>query len=99
MRYVIKKPGEGYFTEFEVVETRAVVAPLDMVIHAGHPPVKKGEIIGTESNYRPLFEAFKPSQAIKFDTPADAEGQIANPDPSHGGPAAFADCIVEPELK
>lgn len=90
MRFVIRKEGKGYFTEFQVVETRQVLAPVDI------PPVKKGDVVGVESTYEPLFEAFKPAQAIQFDTEADALAQTKNPDPLMGGPEAFKGCIVEP---
>jgi hypothetical protein len=101
MRYVIKHPTLGYFTEFEVAEQRPIVAPMEMVIHAGHPPVPKGALIGQEHFYRPKFKAFKPSQATQFDTAEDAQRQIANlrpdgnPDEHMGGASAFAGCTVE----
>jgi hypothetical protein len=96
MRYVIKHPTEGYFTHFEVSEAIPILAPMEMVIHQGSPPVPKGGQIGTETHYRPKFEAFKPSQATQFDTQADAESQIANATENHGGPAVFAGCSVVP---
>lgn len=92
MRYVIKRPGAGYFTEFRVVESREIRAPVDI------PPVQKGDVVGVESRYAPFFEAFKVSQAIQFDTEADALEQIKNPDPLMGGPEAFEGCTAEPSV-
>ncbi len=94
MRYVIKHPTEGYFTEFEVDQTIPVLAPMEMVLHAGSPPVPKGAQIGVEHTYKPKFEAFKPGQASQFDTEDDANGQIANAGAAMGGPGAFAGCTV-----
>jgi hypothetical protein len=94
MRYVIKHPTEGYFTHFEVSESIPILAPMEMVLHQGSPPVPKGAQIGSEEHYRPKFEAFKPGQATQFDTEDDAKNQIANTTPNHGGPQAFASCTV-----
>lgn len=95
MRYVIKHPTLGYFTEFEVSQTIPILAPMEMVLHQGSPPVPKGAQIGVEHRYAPKFEAFKPGQSVQFDTAEDAQKQIANADdPNLGGPAAFAGCTV-----
>jgi hypothetical protein len=94
-RFVIKHPQDGYFTEMKVERSEMILAPMDMVIHPGSPPVPKGSPIGTEIFCTPLFEAFKPSQATHFDTRADAENQIRNNDKNHGGPKAFDGCLVE----
>jgi len=79
MRYVIKKQGEGYFTEMGIIETKAVYL--------------NGNLMGHENVFRPLFEAFKPQQGSHFDTELDANEQMA--DARFGGPASFADCVVE----
>lgn len=81
MRYVIKKEGEGYFTEMGIVETKAVTL--------------KGVVMGHEDTHRPKFEAFKPGQAAKFDTEQDAKELMANAE--FGGAEAFAGCTVAPE--
>ena len=96
MRYVIKHPTLGFFTEMQVSETTSILAPMDMVLHAGHPPVKKGDVIGYDNRYEPRFEAFRPSQATQFDTEADAQAQIDKNAVEHGGPEAFAGCTVVP---
>lgn len=100
MRYVIKHPTQGFFTEMKQVKTVPILAPMDMVLHAGHAPVRKGDVIGHESVFAPQFEAFRPSQAAQFDTKEDALVQIENhPDDlggrDTGGPEAFASCTVE----
>jgi hypothetical protein len=91
MRFVIKNPrvvdqktGEthtGYFTEFAIV--KSVEVKLD------------GVLLGTEQTRGPQFEAQSPRWATKFDTQADAELQIRNEFRNHGGPEAFADCVVQ----
>ena len=80
MRYVIKKPGEGYFTEMRISET--VPVTLD------------DRVVGHQNTYRPRFEAFKDSQATQFDTEADARGLMQMP--RYGGASAFAQCTIEP---
>lgn len=82
MRFVIKGSNGAFFTEFEVTESRSVTL--------------KGAHVGFEQDMRPKFEAFMPRHASKFDTAQDAEAQIANADPLHGGPEAFAGCTVQP---
>jgi len=82
MRYVIKSQAGGYFTEFEVLQTRAVTL--------------NGVLLGHEHDLKPIFEALRPKQAAKFDTEADALAQLKNPNLFHGGPDAFSGCTVEP---
>jgi hypothetical protein len=91
MRFVIKNPNvvdpqtrevhTGYFTEFAI--TKSVEVRLD------------GALLGTEQTRGPLFEAQSPKWATKFDTQADAELQIRNEFRNHGGPEAFAGCVVQ----
>lgn len=101
MRYVIKNPVKGYFTEMVMVRSEPILAPMDMALHAGSPSVKEGESIGTRVFYAPVFEAFLPKQAVQFDTQADAEAQIKNllpdgkPNVQLGGPEVFVGCTVE----
>lgn len=90
MRYVINQPGVGYFSEFEITETVPVLAPVDIP-----PNIKKGDPIAHVSHALPKFEAGHAKLAAKFNTEADAQAQLSNPDPNLGGPAAFAGCIVE----
>lgn len=102
MRYTIKHPTLGYFTEMKIVEQTPILAPMELAIHAGHPPVKKGDLIGHDYKWAPQFDAFKPSQSVQYDTEADAKAQIANlradgtPAEELGGVAAFDSCIVVP---
>lgn len=81
MRYVIKSPN-GYFTEFKVLRSRAVTL--------------NGVMVGIENDCEPKFESMIPQLAAKFDTEADALAQIDNAALLfHGGPEAFAGCVVE----
>lgn len=83
MRYVIKNAEGKYFSQFESVETK--------------PVTLRGVHIGDETTMAPKFKG-EVESASRFDTAADAEGQIANDEkshPLHGGPEAFAGCIVE----
>jgi len=80
VRYVIKKPAEGYFTE--------------MKIHKTVPVTLDGRVLGHQNYYSPVFEAFKAAQASQFDTEADARSLMKND--QYGGAAAFANCTIEP---
>jgi hypothetical protein len=82
MRFVIKHPEGGFFTEFQVAKSRTVTL--------------NGVAVGEEHDRVPLFEAHKTRFAAKFDTAADAELQIENATLFHGGPEAFAGCTVQP---
>lgn len=82
MRYVIRHPDKGYFTEMKVSETKAVTL--------------NGQVIGYESQYRPAFDAFMPTQAAQYDTEKDAQSAMASNPDQHGGVIAFDSCIVEP---
>lgn len=79
MRYVIRNPKEGYFTEMYSSETI---------------PVFLGDrLMGHNYVYRPKFEAFKIDQATQFDTEADARALIQ--DARYGGAVAFPNCTIE----
>jgi hypothetical protein len=101
MRYVIKS-AVGYFTEMVIDRSEQILAPMDMVLHQGSEPVKKGAVIGVNTFYKPQFDALRPFQAVQFDTEKDAQDQIKNLNPDGtenmtlGGAAAFAGCAVEP---
>jgi len=101
MRYVIKHSTLGYFTEMVIERSEQILAPMDLPLHAGSPAIPKGGVIGTSVFYRPAFDAFKPSQAVQFDTEADALAQVSNlnpdgsPNEQFGGAEAFAGCTVE----
>lgn len=84
MRFVIRGPDGGYFTEFQPIETKRVTL--------------NGVFVGSETYVQPAFEAFKTRQAAHFATEADALAQIANDpkvNPLHGGPDAFVGCTVQ----
>lgn len=81
MRYVIKHPQKGFYTEMKVVETK--------------PVTLNGAVIGYESQYRPAFDAFMPTQAAQYDTEEDAQAAMASNPDQHGGVAAFDSCTVE----
>jgi len=80
MRYVIVTTGGEYFTQFEIIETRAIT--LNDVL------------IGHEDIRLPKFDALRAPQAAKFDSEQDARDQMANALPRHGGPDAFKGCTV-----
>lgn len=81
MRYVIKS-ATGYFTEMAVQGTK--------------PVTLNGNVVGHETQYLPQFEAFRPTQAAKFDAEADALASITSNPTYYGGPEAFSGCTVEP---
>jgi hypothetical protein len=81
-RYVVKAASGAYFSGFEVIESR--------------PVTLNGVFVGTENYCEARFKANDTSQAVKFDTEADAVLQITNLQPNHGGAEAFAGCVAEP---
>lgn len=78
MRYVIKKPDEGFFTEMEVIETKAV--KLHKIV------------VGYEQVYRPVFKGMQHGHASQFNTKKDAEDLMTNAD--FGAPESFAGCVI-----
>lgn len=80
IRYVIKNPNVGYFTEMKISKT--VPVTLD------------DRIVGHQNTYRPIFEGMRPSMASLFDTEADARSLMQNE--RYGGASAFANCTIEP---
>lgn len=80
MRYVIKKPDEGYFTEVKAVES---------------VPVKlHGVLIGHNTTYKPLFLGMQPAHATQFGDEASARSFMNETD--YGAPDAFEGCVIEP---
>jgi hypothetical protein len=82
MRYVIKSPDGSFFSGFDCIETR--------------PVSLRGVVLGHEDHMRPVFKAAATRDAAKFNSEADADSQIANGEPLHGGPEVFTGCIVLP---
>lgn len=69
----------GYFTEMGIVQTVPVV--LNKIV------------VGHNNIYRPKFDGMNRSHASQFNTEADAQALIDDPD--YGGPEAFANCTIE----
>lgn len=81
-RYVIKHPSGALYSDCAIVRREKSAA----VDSSGKDIVVTAEIIA------PRFDAHKPSDASKFDTPEDAESMMAHP--HLGDPAAFDGCTV-----
>lgn len=81
-RYVIQSPDGGLFCGFDCIETRTVTL--------------RGIPVGNEDHMRPAFSARHTRDAVKFDTEADALGQIQNGEPLHGGAEVFSGCVAIP---
>lgn len=80
MRYVIKNPTQGYFTEMVVDKTTAVK------LH--------GAVVGYEQTWRPEFGGMRHIHAAQFNTKDDAESLMRNE--AFGAPASFEGCFAEP---
>jgi hypothetical protein len=77
-RYCIKHPDGSYYTEMRSVETK--------------PVTLRGQVVGHEDTYRPLFEAPQPRWACFYATRKDCEDLMQNPE--YGGPSSFEGCVV-----
>lgn len=80
VRFAIKSPSGAFFTEMKVGGLRDVIA--------------NGAVIAQEQQYLPQFDAAQGRFATQFDTQADGELVMANP--QFGGPDSFQGCSVVP---
>lgn len=80
VRFVIKNAAGAFFTEMKAAGKRDVMM--------------NGAVIAQEQQYVPQFESSASRFASQFDTQADAESVVANP--QFGGPRSFEGCVVVP---
>jgi hypothetical protein len=76
MRYAILDARGVFYTVHKEVETIPIKAPKDMP-GPGGSLIKKGDVIGDEHIFAPIFDSLKEMDASKFETEADALAQIA----------------------
>ena len=76
MRFAIIDARGVFYTVHKEIETIAILAPTD-IPRPGSSPIKKGDQIGDEHVFAPVFDSLKEMDASKFDTEADALAQIA----------------------
>lgn len=84
MRYVIKHPSGGFFTE------HAITGTVKSVEQDG----ASNDFVHKRPTLSPKFDAHVPQQAIKFDSEQDASDQMAHPHLEDA--KAFDGCTVEP---
>ncbi len=76
MRFAIVDARGIFYTVQKEIETIPILAPTD-IPRPGSTPIKKGDHIGDEHVFAPVFDSLKEMDASKFDTKDDALAQIA----------------------
>lgn len=79
MRFVIRK-GRDFYT--------------GVTIDTSTPVYFKGQLLGTEETYKPVFDGSRPEHGCQFDTRADAQSMLRLKE--YGGPEAFEGCSIVP---
>ncbi len=76
MRFAIIDARGVFYTVQKEVKTIPILAPTE-IPRQGSSPIKKGDHIGDEHIFAPVFDSLKEMDASKFDTQEDALTQIA----------------------
>lgn len=76
MRFAITDARGVFYTVQKEVKTIPIYAPTE-IPRPGSSPIKKGDHIGDEHVFAPVFDSLKEMDASKFDTQEDALAQIA----------------------
>lgn len=75
MRYAIVDSRGVFYTVQKEIQTIPILAPTE-IARPGSSPIKKGDHIGDEHVFAPVFDSLKEMDASKFDTEADAIAHI-----------------------
>lgn len=84
MRYAIQNAQGAFFTLCQIVGTKEVI----------EADGQGGKTVHNRHLLKPVFEAFSPKEASKFDTQADAEAAMTHPHLETA--SAFAGCTAVP---